>query len=66
MKYVFILCVGDQSFHICLGNLNIVIPDLEFLVYFLLKYVFTFKTNVEKCSLWQIQVFFENIFCTTF
>lgn len=48
MKYVFILCVADQSFHVRLGNLNSVIPDLEVPVYFLLKCVFKFKINVEK------------------
>ena len=62
MKYVFILCGSDQSFHICLGNLNIVIPDLEVPAYFLLKYVVTFKINVENCSLWQMHVLKKNIF----
>lgn len=60
------VCACDQTFPRCLGGFNIVISDLEVSAYFLLKCVFTFKIDVEKCSLWQIQVYFKTVSRFTF
>lgn len=48
MKYVFILCVADQSFHVRLGNLNSVIPDWRFLYIFFWNVFLNLKSMLRK------------------